>query len=108
MVLETAIRSGDRVVWDAPQFQGGSFFRGRSTGKPKFVGTERLSGIVVRHSYGATTNQHTFSIRLEDGRLKLVKGRNLYPNLVEHIPDPNSSDRKGRHVQEIQHVETRS
>lgn len=90
-----AIRTGDRVVWDAPQFSGGSFFRGRSKGA-KFTGTLRLSGIVESHSYGKKTNQHTFSIRLDDGTLKKVKGRNLYGNLVEHTPDENSPDRAVR------------
>lgn len=92
MVFDTAIRTGDKVTWDAPQFSGGSFFRGRSRGA-KFTGTIRLSGVVERHSYGADRGQHTFSIRLTDGSLKRVKGRNLYPHLVEHSPDPNSPDR---------------
>jgi len=88
-----AIRTGDYVVWDAPQFQGGSFFRGRSTGKPKFVGTKRFAGKVEKHSYGDKTGQHTFSIRLDDGSIKLVKGRNLYPHLVEHVVAQDSPDR---------------
>ena len=92
MVYDSAIRTGDRVVWDAPQFSGGSFFRGRCRGA-KFIGTERLAGVVERHSYGAGTGQHTFSIRLDDGTLKRVKGRNLYPHLVEHVADPHSADR---------------
>jgi hypothetical protein len=93
MILETAIRTNDRVVWDAPQYIGGSFFRGRCKGA-KFAGTVRLAGTVVKHSYGADKGQHTFTILLDDGTKKLVKGRNLYPNLVEHVPDPNSTDRK--------------
>lgn len=92
MILQGAIRTGDKVTWDAPQFKGGSAFNGRFKGA-KFVGNIRLSGTVERHSYGADTGQHTFSIRLDDGSLKLVKGRNFYPNLIEHIPDPNSPDR---------------
>jgi len=92
MVYDTAIRTGDRVVWDAAQFTGGSFYRGRCRGA-KFTGMTRLAGVVARHSYGADCGQHTFSIRLEDGTLKRVKGRNLYPNLVEHVPDANSPDR---------------
>jgi len=92
MIYDTAIRTGDFVVWDAPQFAGGSFYRGRCRGA-RFVGTERLSGRVERHSYGASTAQHTFSIRLADGTLKLVKGRNLYPNLIHHEPAADSPDR---------------
>jgi hypothetical protein len=90
--METAIRTGDRVTWDSPQFTGGSKFRGRVRGA-KFVGTKRFSGVVVRHSYGASTGQHTFTVLLNEGGKKLVKGRNLYPNLVEHVPDPDSPDR---------------
>ena len=92
MVGDAAIRTGDKVTWDAPQFSGGSFFRGRCKGA-KCIGTLRLSGIVERHSYGVDKGQHTFSIRLVDGTLKRVKGRNLYPNLVEHVPSPDSPDR---------------
>lgn len=88
----TAIRKGDRVRFKLPVFTGGSFYRGKSKGA-KFQGYQEYSGIVERHSYGEKTNQHTFSIRLDSGELKLVKGRNLYPNLLEHVPDPNSEDR---------------
>ncbi len=87
-----SILPGDRVTWDAPQFKGGSFFRGRSSGA-KFTGTVRLSGVVVKDSYGERTGQHTFTIRLDDGTVKRVKGRNLYPHIVEHIPGPDHDAR---------------
>jgi len=93
MQLESAIRTGDRVAWDAPQFSGGIFFRGRSSGA-KFTGNKRFAGMVVKHSYGAGTGQHTFTVLLDDGSKKMVKGRNLYPNLVDHTPDANSPDRQ--------------
>lgn len=93
MELRTAIRTGDRVTWDAPQFEGGSFYRGRCRGA-KYTGSKELSGVVVKHSYGSERNQHTFTILLDDGRKKLVKGRNLYPNIIKHIPDPDSIDRQ--------------
>lgn len=92
--MSDAIRRGDRVRFKLPIFQGGSFFRGRSTGKPKVVGEQEYSGIVHKHSYGADRGQHTFTILLNDGSKKLVKGRNLYPNLIEHIVDPESPDRQ--------------
>lgn len=82
---------GDRVAWDAPKFRGGSFFRGRCRGA-KFVGTERLSGVVERESYGRT-GQHTFSVRLDDGSLKLVKGRNLYENIAAYEEGPDHAER---------------
>lgn len=84
------IMIGDRVEWDAPIFKGGSFFRGRCRGA-RFVGTARLAGVVERESYGRT-GQHTFSIRLDDGSLKLVKGRNLYGNIVRHEPAPHTPE----------------
>ena len=92
--MSEAIRKGDRVRFKLPIFQGGSFFRGRSTGKPKCVGEQEFSGVVVKHSYGEKTGQHTFTIQLDDGTKKLVKGRNLYPNLVEHIVATDSPDRQ--------------
>lgn len=88
-----AIRTGDRLKFTLPIFSGGSFYRGKSTGRPKVVGHEEFSGVVLRHSYGAETGQHTFTILLDDGRKKLVKGRNLYPNVTEHVVDANSPDR---------------
>lgn len=92
----SAIRTGDRVKFKLPIFKGGSFFRGRSTGKPKYVGDQEFSGVVVKHSYGEKTGQHTFTILLDNGGgKKLVKGRNLYPNIIEHIVAIDSPDRKG-------------
>jgi hypothetical protein len=50
------------------------------------VGTSGLvSGVIERHSYGAERGQHTFSVRTTSGALRLIKGRNLYPQLTAHI-----------------------
>lgn len=70
--------------------------RFRFGARPKFkaTGFEKFCGIVVRHSYGRKTGQHTFSIQLDSGELKLVKGRHLYPNILQHIVDPSSPDRR--------------
>jgi len=38
-----------------------------------------ISGVVTNSSYGADKGQHTFTI---DGTM--IKGRNLYPNILEH------------------------
>lgn len=51
---------------------------------------EIIRGTVIRHSYGADKGQHTFSIRTIDNDLLLVKGRNLYPNLLKHTPGQES------------------
>ena len=40
-----------------------------------------ISGIIETSSYGAKRGQHTFNINGV-----LVKGRNLYDRLLEHIP----------------------
>jgi hypothetical protein len=88
-----AIRTGDRVKFKLPKFVGGSFFKGRVRGKVVVSGHEEFSGVVIKHSYGKLTHQHTFTILLDNGKKKLVKGRNLYPNLIEHIVDIESPDR---------------
>ena len=44
-----------------------------------------IDGEVVNSSYGIKTGQHTFTILQKDGNKKLVKGRNLYDRLLEHI-----------------------
>jgi hypothetical protein len=51
-----------------------------------------VSGEVLSHSYGSEKGQHTFTIStslMTSGRL-LVKGRNLYPNLIKHEPGAES------------------
>lgn len=89
-----AIRTGDYVEFTLPIFKGGSYFRGRFKGSKK-VGEQDYAGTVCKHSYGQKSGQHTFTILLEDGSKKLVKGRNLYPNITRHVVDVNSCDRKG-------------
>ena len=46
---------------------------------------EIVSGTVVKSSYGGAKNQHTFTIETSLGKV-LVKGRNLYPNILKHEP----------------------
>lgn len=41
------------------------------------------SGVVIRHSYGPKTNQHTFTLDIGDSLVR-VKGRNLYPSVIQH------------------------
>jgi len=45
-----------------------------------------IEGEVISNSYGRETNQHTFTILTNLNEKILVKGRNLYPNIIEHIP----------------------
>lgn len=65
----SAIRTGDRVKWEATIFKGGSNFGGRFKGS-KPVGKEIFEGVVVKHSYGPSTGQHTFTILLDSGNKK--------------------------------------
>jgi len=43
-----------------------------------------VEGKVVNSSYGTEKGQHTFTIETPTGKI-LVKGRNLYPNIIKHI-----------------------
>ena len=51
---------------------------------------EVIEGEVIKHSYGAEKGQHTFTILCTNGNKLLVKGRNLYTNLIEHIQGEES------------------
>ena len=51
---------------------------------------EIIQGTILKHSYGSQKKQHTFTILKENGEKILVKGRNLYPNLLSHIPGEES------------------
>ena len=42
-----------------------------------------ISGTVVNSSYGADRGQHTFTIDTGIEKI-MVKGRNLYPNIIKH------------------------
>jgi hypothetical protein len=58
----------------------------------KFFSTNKgkiLEGYVINSSYGDIKNQHTFTIDC-DGVKLMVKGRNLYPNILEHIQGDES------------------
>ena len=50
-----------------------------------------VHGVVLKHSYGALTGQHTFTIQAKDhDRKYTVKGRNLYSTLISHTPGKES------------------
>lgn len=52
----------------------------------KFYSTNHgcvVEGDVIKSSYGSNKGQHTFTIDW-NGQKLLVKGRNLYPNIIEH------------------------
>mgnify|MGYP005614582807 FL=1 len=60
--------------------RNGCFLKFYSISKGKVI-----EGNVVKESYGERTGQHTFTIEECNGNKVIVKGRNLYPNLLEHI-----------------------
>lgn len=49
-----------------------------------------VRGVVKSHSYGRDRGQHTFTISVSDGTTLRVKGRNLYPNVIEHVQGDES------------------
>ena len=70
--------TGDVVVGDEVCFERDTF--SGSYRNPKFEGTERVIGKIIKDSYGKDKQQHTFTIDLGDGSTIRIKGRNLYRN----------------------------
>jgi hypothetical protein len=44
-----------------------------------------ICGYIIKSSYGSEKNQHTFTINTGNEKI-CVKGRNIYPNIIKHIP----------------------
>lgn len=84
--------TGDVVVGDVVSFERAVFVG--SFKKPKFSHNETITGKVVKDSYGADKQQHTFTLELVDGKKTLIKGRNLYRNGVTRLEWANEEDRK--------------
>ena len=76
-----------------------NFFSG-TWRKPKFTHSAKVHAIVKKHSYGQLKGQHTFTLQVidcdtsdyEKGDRILIKGRNLYPNLLEHLQGEESKE----------------
>ena len=87
--MSYAIRQGCILKIRKPYFSG-------SWRKPKFVGDVQMTVEIVKHSYGAKKGQHTFTCYVVEaaesdidgahgaGDTFLIKGRNLYPIVLEH------------------------
>lgn len=86
-----AIRTNCELIIEKAYFQG-------SHRKPKFIGKQTMKVKVLRHSYGSLKGQHTFTLEVLDVIEKLdisqahvkgdtfrIKGRNLYPNVIDHV-----------------------
>jgi len=65
--------------------RNGCFLKFYSISKGRVV-----EGNVIKESYGEKTGQHTFTIEECNGNKVIVKGRNLYPNVLEHIQGEKS------------------
>jgi len=72
--------AGDVILFTEAVFTG-------SYKKPKFAGERRIAAEVIRDSYGAAKQQHTFTLKvlwsdgvqpLEAGTQTTRKGRNIY------------------------------
>jgi hypothetical protein len=73
--------TGDAVVGDQVRFDRALFCG--SWRKPVFLGYERVTGKILRDSYGSDKQQHTFTLRIGGqctGYEIRIKGRNLYRN----------------------------
>lgn len=83
------VATGDVVAGDTIRFEEGVF--GGSFRNPSFLGNRTVEAEVMRDSYGADKQQHTFTLRilassgiepLEVGKVTRRKGRNVYRNGV--------------------------
>lgn len=79
--------TGDVVTGDTIRFEESVF--GGTHRKPKFLGTRVIEAQVIKDSYGAGKQQHTFTLLiirgegeqpLEAGAKTTRKGRNVYRN----------------------------
>lgn len=84
--------TGDCVVGDFVQFER-AVFTG-SYRRPRFSHNETVEGEIIRDSYGAAKQQHTFKIRKLDGVEFHIKARNLYRNGTMRKPWADESKRK--------------
>ena len=78
---------GDRVSFERATFSGG--YRNAS-----FAGFERIEAEIIKESYGAAKQQHTFTLRKDDGSILRIKGRNLYANGLYRKPWIDEAQRR--------------
>jgi hypothetical protein len=87
--------TGDEVKFEQAQFAGS--FR-----NPRFIGTKTVTGKIIRDSYGAAKQQHTFTLLLEDGSTLRIKGRNLYRNGTMRKPWADETARQDARTEKHQ------
>lgn len=88
-----SIVAGDTIRWTEAVFSGGSF--GRYRRKAAFEGERSIVARVLKESYGAENQQHTFTLEVisaegveapSAGETIRRKGRNIYRSGVERLP----------------------
>ena len=70
--------TGDAVTGDEIRFERATF--SGSFRNARFAGFEKITGKIIKDSYGRDKQQHTFTLELENGSKMVIKGRNLYSN----------------------------
>jgi len=90
--LHTINCTGDAVTGDEVSFERATF--SGSFRSAKFAGFERITGRIIKDSYGADKQQHTFTLALANGSTLRIKGRNLYANGVWRKPRADEAARK--------------
>lgn len=81
LLLTVADKYTENITGDAAQGDKVAFVEAKFTGSfksPKFSHFELVKGTIIKDSYGTDKQQHTFTLELEDGSTKRIKGRNLY------------------------------
>jgi soluble lytic murein transglycosylase-like protein len=84
--------TGDAVVGDEVRFERATF--AGSWKRPTFAGFERVTGKIIKDSYGADKQQHTFTLELPNGSTMRIKGRNLYRERLYRKPWANEEERE--------------
>lgn len=70
--------TGDACIGDEVRFSR-AIWSGNYP-KAKFIENLIVEGTIINDSYGAAEQQHTFTLQYENGKVSLIKGRNLYEN----------------------------
>lgn len=83
--------TGDAVVGDEVRFERATFTG--SFRNARFAGFERITAKIAKDSYGAKSQQHTFTLVLTDGEILRIKGRNLYASGLYRKIWPDESAR---------------
>lgn len=88
--------TGDACVGDTIKFKEAVF--GGSFKKPKYLGDREITAKIIKDSYGADKQQHTFTLIISSSGTDPLtsgttrKGRNVYKNGTHRIKWDNEDD----------------